>query len=322
MENRISSKILLGMYRKMVEIRQFEDTVHFMFLEGKLPGTVHLYQGEEAVAAGVCANLTREDVVLSTHRADGHALAKGVSMKACFAEFFGKTTGCCAGKGGAMHLGDMSVGMLPAIAIVAGGVPIAAGCALSFKFRKKNNVAVSFFGEGATNEGVWHESLNMAAVWNLPVIFVCENNLYGASTHATKVMKIKDVAERAAAYGMPGVVVDGNDVIAVYRAAAEAVTRARSGNGPTLLECKTYRRGGHSRGDSNRYRDKEEEKAWLARDPVVIARNKLKETGILTDPEIKRIDEEVKAQIDEAIAFAGASPFPAPEDTLEGLWAE
>ncbi|MFH2068849.1 MAG: thiamine pyrophosphate-dependent dehydrogenase E1 component subunit alpha [Candidatus Omnitrophota bacterium] len=320
MEKAISPKILLEMYRVMVKIRQFEDTVYFLFLEGKLPGTVHLYQGEEAIAAGVCANLTKSDVVLSTHRADGHALAKGVSMKSCFAELFGKATGCCAGKGGAMHLGDISVGMLPAIAIVAGGIPVAAGCALSFKFRKKNNVAVSFFGEGATNEGVWHESLNMAAIWSLPVIFVCENNLYGASTHVTKVMKIKDVAERAAAYGMPGVVVDGNDAAAVYRAAAEAVNRARSGGGPTLLECKTYRRGGHSRGDSNLYRDKEEEKVWLGRDPIVIIRNKLKEMGILADPDVKRIEEEAKAQIDEAIAFAEASPFPAPEDTLKGLW--
>ena len=322
MENNLPSKIFLGMYRKMVEIRQFEDTVYFMFLEGRLPGTVHLYQGQEAIAAGVCANLTKEDVVLSTHRADGHALAKGVSMKSCFAEFFGKATGCCAGKGGAMHLGDMSVGMLPAIAIVAGGVPIAAGCALSFKFAKKDNVAISFFGEGATNEGVWHESLNMATIWNLPVVYVCENNLYGASSHVTKVMKIKDVAERASAYGMPGVVVDGNDVIAVYRAAAEAVNRARSGNGPTLLECKTYRRGGHSRGDSNMYRDKEEEKVWFARDPIVIAQNRLKEMGVLSDSDIKIINEEVRAQIEEALAFAEESPFPAPEDTLKGLWVE
>ena len=212
--------------------------------------------------------------------------------------------------------------MLPAIAIVGGGIPIAAGCALSFKFRKKNNVAVSFFGEGATNEGVWHESLNMAAIWNLPVIFVCENNLYGASTHVTKIMKIRDIAERAAAYGMPGVVVDGNDAAAVYRATAEAVNRARSGGGPTLLECKTYRRGGHSRGDSNLYRDKEEEKVWLGRDPIVIIRNKLKEMGILADPDVKRIEEEARAQIDAAIAFAEASPFPAPEDTLKNLWVE
>lgn len=321
-KNQISAEVLRKMYRKMVEIRQFEDSVYFMFLEGKLPGTVHLYQGQEAVAAGVCANLGKEDVILSTHRADGHALAKGVSMKSCFAEFFGKITGCCAGKGGAMHLGDMEVGMPPAIAIVAGGVPLACGVGLAFKFQQKKNVAVAFFGDGATNEGVWHESMNMASIWNLPVIFVCENNLYGASTHLSSVMKIKNIADRASAYGMPGAVVDGNDAAEVYRAAAEAVKRAREGKGPTLLECKTYRRGGHSRGDSNMYRNKEEEKNWLVKDPLLITQKQLEEMGAITGADIKVINEEVKAQIDEAVAFAEASPFPAPEDTLKGLWVE
>lgn len=318
----IPSDVLLNMYRKMVEIRQFEDTVYMMFLQGTVPGTVHLYQGQEAVAVGVCANLKKDDVVLSTHRVDGHAIAKGVSMRSCLAELFGKATGCCGGRGGAMHLGDMSVGMVPAIAIVGGGIPIATGCALAFKFQKRDNVAVTLFGDGATNTGVWHEALNMGAIWDLPAIYVCENNLYGASTRINKVMKVKDVTDRAAAYGMPGVIVDGNDVIEVYKATREAVNRARSGGGPTLLECKTYRRGGHSRGDANQYRDKEEEKVWLARDPIVIAQNRLKELGVLTDSLKEKIDEEVKAQIQDAIAFAESSPYPAPEDCLKGLWAE
>lgn len=316
----MKKEVLLSMYRKMVEIRKFEDTVYIMFLEGQLPGTVHLYQGQEAVAAGVCANLTDQDVVLSTHRADGHAIAKGVSMKSAMAELFGKTTGCCKGKGGAMHLGDMSKGMIPAIAIVAGGIPIAVGAALAFKFQKKKNVAVSFFGDGATNEGAFHEAVNMASIWNLPVLFVCENNLYGASTHITKTMKVDNVADRASAYGIPGVIVDGNDITAVYEAAAEAVKRAKAGKGPTLIECKTYRRGGHSRGDANLYRDKKEEKEWLARDPIHIAQDKLLKLGILTKKQIEKIDKEVEAEIEEAIKFADESPFPTPEETFENVW--
>ncbi len=316
----ISPDTYLALYRKMVEIRQFEDTVYFMFLEGRMPGTVHLYQGQEAVAAGICAHLQKEDMICSTHRADGHAIAKGLSLRSCMAELFGRTTGCCRGKGGAMHLGDISAGMLPAIAIVGGGIPIATGCALAFKQQKRNNVAVSFFGDGAVNEGVFHESVNIGAVWNLPVIYVCENNLYGASTHITKVMKITDIAERVKSYGIPGISVDGNDVIAVYQAAGDAFVRARNGNGPTLLECRTYRRGGHSRGDSNMYRDKQEEKAWLTRDPIILLQNFLKEKGIAADDNFVRIDGEVKQAIKDAVSFAEQSPFPEPDDALRDVW--
>jgi len=318
----IPKDILKAMYRTMVMIRQFEDTVYYMFLEGKLPGTVHLYQGQEAVAAGVCANLRKEDVIFSTHRADGHAVAKGVSLDSCMAELFGKATGCCKGKGGAMHLGDMDAGMPPAIAIVGGGLPLAAGCGLAFKYKKQDNVSVAFFGDGAANEGAFHESLNMAAIWNLPVIFVCENNLYGASTHISKVMKAENVADRASAYGIPGVIADGNDMIDVYVKTGEAVKRAREGKGPTLLECKTYRRGGHSRGDSNLYRDKKEEEIWLARDPLVIARGKMVREGMLTEMEVKDIDEQVKTGIEKAIKFAEESPFPAEEEMFNDLWAD
>lgn len=321
-ECEIPTRVLLEMYRTMVRIRKFEDRVYLLFLGGNLPGTLHLYQGQEAVAAGVCAHLRNEDVVVSTHRADGHALAKGVSMRSCMAELFGKATGCCGGKGGSMHLGDMSVGMLPAIAIVGGGMPIATGCALAFKFQKRDNVAVSFFGDGAINEGAFHEAMNMAAIWDLPVVFVCENNLYGASTHISLVMKVTDIAGRAASYGIPGVAVDGNDIVEVYKLAGAAVERARSGSGPTLVECKTYRKSGHSRGDPNQYRDKEEESLWFARDPISIAQMRLREIDALSDSEIKQIDEEVSAEIEDAIAYAEESPLPEPEDCLRQLWVE
>ncbi|MDO8587736.1 MAG: thiamine pyrophosphate-dependent dehydrogenase E1 component subunit alpha [Armatimonadota bacterium] len=314
-------ELLVEMYRKMVRIRRFEDAIHLKFLDGALPGTVHLYQGQEAVAVGVCANLRTDDVITSTHRPHGHAIAKGVPIKSLMAELYGKSTGCCKGKGGSMHVGDASVGMLPAIAIVGGGLTIAAGCALAFKLKRKDNVAVSFLGDGAANEGDFHEALNMAAIWDLPVVYVCENNLYGASTRVNKVMKVKDVAERARAYGMPSAIADGNDVLAVYECVREAIERARSGGGPTLIECKTYRRCGHSRSDANAYRDKTEQQEWLARDPLVIARDKLKAVGALTDEDSDTIEAEIDAEIEEAFAFAEASPLPAPEDCLKDLWA-
>ena len=316
----IQPELLLGMYRKMVQIRRFEDTIHLKFLDGLLPGTVHLYQGQEAVAAGVCANLRIDDVITSTHRPHGHAIAKGVPIKSLMAELYGKTTGCCKGKGGSMHVGDASVGMIPAIAIVGGGLTIAAGCGLAFKFQRKDNVVAAFLGDGATNEGAFHEALNMAAIWDLPVVFVCENNLYGASTHVSKVMKVGDVAERASAYGMPSAIADGNDVLDVYERVREAVERARTGGGPTFVECKTYRRCGHSRSDANAYRDKAEEKEWLAKDPLIIARDRLKAMGALSDEGAESIEAEVEAEIEEAFAFAEAGPLPEPEDCLRDLW--
>ncbi len=290
------------MYTTMVRIRQFEDRVYLLFLEGEMPGTIHLYQGQEAVAAGVCANLRREDLITSTHRPHGHAIAKGVSLRSLMAELFAKKTGCCEAKGGSMHMGDMDVGMLPAIAIVGGGIPVATGLALASKMMSLNRVAVSFFGDGATNEGAFHEAVNMGAIWNLPVVYVCENNLYGASTQQSKVMKIKNIRERASSYGIPGKVADGNDMFSVYEAAKEAISRAREGKGPTLLECKTYRRGGHSRSDACKYRQKEEEKEWLAKDPIPQARKKLIEMGVLTEEKAKGIEEKVKKEVEDAIA--------------------
>lgn len=319
-QSSIPADKLLNMYKTMVRIRRFEDNIHIRFLRGTLPGTVHLYQGEEAVAVGVCAHLGTDDVVASTHRPHGHAIAKGVSLNSIMAELYGKETGCCKGKGGSMHIGDANVGMLPAIAIVGGGLTIATGCGLAFKLQKRDNVAVSFLGDGATNEGDFHEALNMAAIWNLPVVYVCENNLYGASTHLKLVCKLENLADRAASYGMPSAICDGNDVLAVYDCVSQAIARARAGGGPTFIECKTYRIGGHSRSDANAYRDKEEEKLWLARDPLVIARNKFKAMRAMTDADIARIDEEIAREIDDATEFAEGSPLPAREECFTHLW--
>ena len=265
----------LELYRGMLRIRRFEERVYLLFLEGEIPGTMHQYQGQEAVAVGVCDALERTDWITSTHRPHGHALAKGVSARAALAELYGKATGCCRGRGGSMHLGDPDVGMLPAIAIVAGGNTVVTGLGLAFKLRRSGQVAACFFGEGASNEGAFHEGLNFAAVQRLPVVFVCENNLYGASTAYARVSLVEDVAARAVAYGVPGRIVDGMDVLAVREAMTEAVAVARAGDGPTLLECKTYRYVGHSRSDARGYRQREEEEAWKARDPIVRLRPQL-----------------------------------------------
>ena len=320
-KTKIPSNKLIQMYVTMVRIRQFEDRVYLLFLEGEMPGTIHLYQGQEAVAAGVCANLSKEDLITSTHRPHGHAIAKGVSLGSLMAELFAKKTGCCEAKGGSMHMGDMDVGMLPAIAIVGGGIPVATGLALASKMMSLNRVAISFFGDGASNEGAFHEAVNMGAIWNLPVVYVCENNLYAASTHQSKAMKIKNVAERASSYGIPGKVVDGNDIFSVYEAAKEAISRAREEKGPTLLECKTYRRGGHSRSDACKYRGKEEEKVWLKKDPIPQARKKLIQLGVLTEEKAKDIEEKVKKEIEDAIEYARNSPSPEPKDTLSNVFA-
>ena len=259
---------LLDLYRRMVLIRRFEERVKYLFLEGIMPGTIHQCNGQEACAAGVCAALGPADVITSTHRPHGHALAKGIDARAAMGELFGRTTGCCKGKGGSMHLGDLSKGMVPAIAIVGGGIPIATGMALAFKMKREPRVAVCFTGDGATNEGAFHEGINMGAIWDLPVVYVVENNLYGASTPVSAVMKTKTIAERSSAYGIPGVTVNGNDVLGVYEAAKEAVDRARSGQGPTLLELVTYRITGHSRRDPALYQPEAERKQALENEPI------------------------------------------------------
>jgi len=303
---RADAATLLRLYRAMLLIRRFEERVYLLFLEGEIPGTLHQCQGQEAVAAGVCDILERTDWITSTHRPHGHALAKGVSARAAMAELYGKATGCCRGRGGSMHLGDPAVGMLPAIAIVGGGNTVVTGLGLAFKLRRSPHVAVCFFGEGASNEGAFHEGLNFAAVQRLPVVFVCENNLYGASTSWERVSLLPDVAARAAAYGVPGLVVDGMDVLAVREAAAGAVARARAGEGPTLLECKTYRFVGHSRSDARGYRTREEEEAWRARDPIARLR------AALSEREAGEVEAAVEAEIADAVEFARASPQPDP----------
>ena len=317
----IPNELLVELYRRMLLIRHFEDKIYYLFLQGIMPGTIHLYQGQEAVAVGVCANLRTDDVITSTHRPHGHCIAKGVPMKSMMAELFGKTTGCCKGKGGSMHMGDIEVGAIPAIAIVAAGMPIAAGAALAFKMTKTDRVAACFFGDGASNEGAFHEATNMAAIWNLPVIFVCENNLYGASTHVSMVMKVDNVSERAAAYGIPGVTVDGNDVIEVYAATHQAVERARAGNGPTLIECKTYRLGGHSRRDGSGYRPKGEKEEWAKRDPVLLMKQYLIKEGITTEEVSDQLEKQIEQEIEEAVRYAQSGPDPTPEAALEDVYA-
>ena len=309
----------LDIYRRMQLIRRFEERVYLLYLQGELPGTLHQSQGQEAVAVGICDVLRPTDWITSTHRPHGHALAKGVDLRAAMAELYGKATGCCGGKGGSMHLGDPSVGMLPAIAIVGGGNTVVTGLGLAFKLMRTDQVAVCFFGEGASNEGAFHEGLNFAAVQHLPIVFACENNLYGASTPFHQVSLVPDVASRAAAYGVRGEIVDGMDVLAVREAAGRAVTEAREGAGPVLLECKTYRFAGHSRGDVRGYRSREEEGAWKERDPIVRLRARLAVTldvGVLDDT-----DAQVEAALEDAIEFARNSPLPRAEDALTDAYA-
>ena len=321
MELNLCKEKLVGMYRKLLEIRIFEEKVFELYAQNLVPGTIHLYAGEEAVAVGVCSNLRKDDYITSTHRGHGHCIAKGAQPKHIMAEILGKKTGYCKGKGGSMHIADFSVGMLGATAVVGAGLPIAMGAGLSIKLSGTDNVVACFFGDGASNQGTFHEAINMAAIWNLPVIFVCENNVYAMGTRRSRVMLIENIADRAQAYGISGVVVDGNDVLAVYEAAQKAVERARRGEGPTLIECKTYRHKGHSRIDPAKYRPKEEVEEWLRKDPIKRFREKLMQTEVLTETEIQQVEKDVLAEIDEAAKFALQSPFPDPEEALEDVYA-
>jgi len=316
----IDKETLVYMYRKILEIRMFEEKVWDLFGRNLIPGTLHLYLGEEATAVGVCANLNAEDYVTSTHRGHGHCIAKGADLNKMMAEILGKKTGYCKGKGGSMHVADATVGILGATAVVGSNIPIAVGAGLSCKLRKTKQVVACFFGDGASNQGTFHEGLNMAAIWKLPVVFVCENNVYAMGTRISHVTAIEDIATRAVGYGMPGVVVDGNDVVAVYKAAKQAVERARNDEGPTLIECKTYRHKGHSRFDPAKYRPPEEVEEWMRRDPVPRYRKKLVQEGILTEQEADEIDREVTEAAEESAKFALESPDPAPEEALEDVF--
>ena len=310
-----------SLYRQMVRIRRFEEELFNLFLKRPMPGSMHQYIGEEAVAVGVSAHLTRQDYVTSTHRGHGHCIAKGVALNAIMAEMFAKSTGCCKGMGGSMHIADFGAGMLGANGIVGAGIPIATGAAWTCQLRHPGRVSVVFFGEGAANEGAFHEGINLAAVWKLPAVFVCENNLYNFSVHYKRTMVLDDIAGRAAAYGIPGFVVDGMDLVAVYDAAREAVERARQGGGPTLMECKTYRYMGHSRFEPAGYRSKEEVAEWKKRDPIPMFRQTLISRFQASSADFEKIDFEVSREMEEAVAFAERSPDPGPEDYRKYIFA-
>jgi pyruvate dehydrogenase E1 component alpha subunit len=313
---------MIDMYRTMIKIRKFETEAMTLFANGGIPGFVHLYLGEEAVATGVCANLNDEDYITSTHRGHGHIVAKGGDLKHMMAELYGKETGYCKGKGGSMHIADATKGILGANGIVGAGHNIAAGAGLSIAYRKTDQVCVCFFGDASTNQGTFHESLNLASVWKLPVVFVCENNLYGISMSQTRHQAIKDISDRAVAYNIPGVTVDGNDVFAVYEAAKEAVKRARDGQGPTLIECKTYRHRGHFEGDPGAYKPDEEVKAWMAKDPLPRYEAFLLENDVMTEASLKALNDEVEKEMKSAIAFAEQSPYPALSSVVEDIYTD
>jgi len=311
----------VDIYRRMVLIRRFEDYLYRLFLQGLVPGTLHQCQGQEATAVGVCSVLRQDDVVFSTHRPVGHALAKGASLRGITAEIWGKATGCAGGKGGQMHLSDIAVGFMPSNAIVGANAPIATGAAIGFKLRGIDSVAVSFFGDGASNIGALHEAVNLAAVKKAPVIFVCENNLYAASTSIALTSLVSDLAERANGYGVPGFTVDGMDVEAVADAAESAVTRAREGGGPTFIECKTYRYCGHSRGDPMGYRTEDELRVWRERDPISRYRRRMIEDFGITEADADRIDEECQLQVESAVEYAMSSPDPEPDTVFSNVYA-
>ncbi len=306
--------------RKMYLIRKFEEGAEESYTRGLIHGTMHLSIGQEASAVGSCMGLTDEDKITSTHRGHGHCVAKGADLGRMFAEFFGKETGYCKGRGGSMHIADVEKGNLGANGIVGGGLPLAVGAALSAKRLGTGAVTVCFFGDGANNEGAFHEALNMASVWKLPVVFVCENNKYGMSTSTERSTAVKNVAERAAAYAMPGITVDGNDFSAVTEAVDAAVARARRGEGPSLVENLTYRWRGHSKSDRNRYRTKEEIAAWMERDPIARMATMLEAHGVLENGEAAQIEAQAEAVIADAIAFADASPAPKIEEATRDVY--
>ncbi len=322
---KLEKEKLLEMYEKMVRIRKFEVKVEELHLEGKLPGLKHLYIGEEAVAVGVISALRQDDYIASTHRGHGHCIAKGSDIKKMMAELYGKKTGYCKGKGGSMHISDINLGILGANGIVGANIPIAGGAALSIKLRGTDGVAVSFFGDGGANEGIFHEGINLASAWKLPVIFVCENNQYAISTHQSRVTAISNMGDRASSYGIPKFIVDGMDVLAIHQAASKAVKWAREGKGPSLIECKTYRFKGHYVGEGSRelsYRPEEELEEWEKRCPIEKFKSELIEKNILTCSLAKKINDKIDAEIEEAVKFAEESPYPDPQEALDDLFLE
>jgi pyruvate dehydrogenase E1 component alpha subunit len=311
---------LLWMYRRMRLIREFEDRVSDLFAQGKIPGFVHLYAGEEAIGVGVCSQLNDDDYITSTHRGHGHCIAKGVDVSEMMAELYGKAPGSCKGKGGSMHIADVDKGMLGANGIVGAGGPLACGSALMAQVKGTGQVTICFFGDGAAEQGTMHESMNLASIWNLPVVFVCENNGYAQTTPAHYHCAAEDIADRATAYDMPGFSVDGTDIFAVAEAAAEAIARARRGEGPTLVECKAFRYYGHFEGDNLSYFTDEERARNRARDPIDKFRERVLERGLLSEEDLAEIDAWAEKSIDDAIEFAEAAPYPEPEDCFTDVY--
>ena len=309
--------------RKMHLIRAFEEAAEQAYMRGQIHGTMHLSIGQEASAVGSCLPLSDQDYITSTHRGHGHCIAKGADVGRMFAEFFGKIDGYCRGRGGSMHIADVAKGNLGANGIVGGGIPIAVGAALSIKRQKRNDVAMCFFGDGANNEGAFHEGLNMASVWKLPVVFVCENNKYGMSTSTARSTAVRNIAKRAVAYSMPGVTADGNDFKAIAQASFDAVERARNGEGPTLIESVTYRWRGHSRSDRNRYRTKQEIEEWQTeRDPIARLEAELLDLDLISSDELAKLRAEVTTTIEDGLTFAKDSPAPPVENLTRYVYTE
>jgi len=316
-----NKELLEKFYYTMVKIRKFEETVEKYFLDGQIPGFVHLYIGEEAIATGVCASLTNEDYIQSTHRGHGHTIAKGADIKRAMAEIFGKKTGFCKGKGGSMHIADFSVGMLGANSVVGGGFTIATGAALAIKKQKRDNVSVVFFGDGASNRGTFHEALNLASAWKLPVIYVCENNQWASTTPYRTTTSVEDISARAAGYSMPSKIVDGNDVFDVYEGFQEALAHVKAGKGPFFLEAKTYRIKGHFVGDPELYRTKEEvQKVYEENNPITRFEQKVLKDNLLTEADLEAIKNKVENEIKEALEFALNSEYPEPSEIFDDLY--
>jgi pyruvate dehydrogenase E1 component alpha subunit len=317
----LSKEKLLDAYRTMRTIREFEERLHAEFAKGDIPGFVHLYAGEEAAGTGIMMHLTDSDRIASTHRGHGHCIAKGVDVRSMMAEIFGKAAGSCRGKGGSMHIADLSKGMMGANGILGAGAPLACGAALAAKYRGDGGVGISFVGDGASNQGTFLESLNLAAVWNLPVIFVVENNGYAESTHRDYAVAVDSYVDRAAGFGLPGVTVDGTDFFAVYETAGEVIKRAREGGGPSLLECKMVRFYGHFEGDQQLYRGKGElEDIRANHDCIKLFSSRILEAGVVTPAELQKIDKEAAQLIEEAAAFAKSTPSPAPAELLTDVY--
>jgi pyruvate dehydrogenase E1 component alpha subunit len=317
-----SSEKLKEMLYDMMVIRSFEETLKKLYQQGKIHGTMHLCIGQEATAVGACVALTNEDKITSTHRGHGHSIAKGTDVKKMMAELLGKETGYCKGKGGSMHIADLDVGNLGANGIVAAGLPLATGAALTSKMKNLGYVVLSFFGDGASNEGAFHESLNLASVWNLPVIFFCENNLYGMSGSIKEMTNIENIADRGSAYGIPSETINGNEILTVVEAVKRAVEKARNGGGPTLIEAHTYRWEGHSRSDARKYRTRDEEKDWKKlRDPIALFKEQLIVENVITEEEFLELDKKVQSEMDEAVEFAVNSKSPGLENLTTDIYA-